>query len=409
MFALDSVVTSPLNSDLHQNSEVSVSGESSSTSYSESRNDCNRGITVKDVWRKAGQVKGTLTKGMQHGSTLTCKSLESVVLSLHNTAKGTKEMSSPNADECDSHLHDAVRIQLSPECSAINCIHPTILQNGDQSHTDSDEGVVLPVLSSEGPYPVFLPNFQTCGSETNGTISPLQEDIKQEVDLNLSPSDVPSSSPNNVEVEVHGSASPSALDSWTQRHEIDETTVTAAASNNALSYAECTTESASENECGTSNASDPEKAEAEGGIIKASSKGDSAFFDFLLTQEREFNPAMKFQIVELIKSEYGKKMAVFNSELSQTEIEKRRLEAEIQSSRMKLQQKEEEKLRLFTDIDNLQKSIAVAVERQKMLAEQAKKLKEESKVVKRKISSCEEVERGLCCSPAIKMNKLAER
>ena len=102
-------------------------------------------------------------------------------------------------------------------------------------------------------------------------------------------------------------------------------------------------------------------------------------------------------------------MAVFNSELSQTEIEKRRLEAEIQSSRMKLQQKEEEKLRLFTDIDNLQKSIAVAVERQKMLAEQAKKLKEESKAVKRKISSCEEVERGLCCSPAIKMNKLAER
>lgn len=406
MFALDSVVTSPLNSDLHQNSEVSVSGESSSTSYSESRNDCNRGITVKDVWRKAGQVKGTLTKGMQHGSTLTCKSLESVVLSLHNTAKGTKEMSSPNVDECDSHSHDAVRIQLSPECSAVNCMHPIMLQNGDQSHTDSDEGVVLPVLSSEGPYPVFLPNFQTCGSETNGTISPLQEDIKQEVDLNLSPSDVPSSSPNNV--EVRGIASPSTLDSWTQRHEIDETTVTAAASN-GLSYAECTTESAAENECGTSHANDPEKVEAEGGIIKASSKGDSAFFDFLLTQEREFNPAMKFQIVELIKSDYGKKMAVFDSELSQTEIEKRRLEAEIQSSRMKLQQKEEEKLRLFTDIDNLQKSIAVAVERQKMLAEQAKKLKEESKAVKRKISSCEEVERGLCCSPAIKMNKLAER
>ena len=404
MFALDSVVTSSLNSDPHQSSEVSVSGESSSTPSSESRNDCDHGVTVKDVWSKAGQVKGTLTKGKQ--PTLTCKSLESVVLSLHSTAKGTKEMSLPNADECDSYSHDAVRIHLSPECSAINCIHPTILQNGDQSPTDRDEGIVLPVLSSEGPYPVFLPNIQMSGSETNGTISLLQGDIKQEVDLNLSSSDIPSSSPNNVEVEVHGSASPSTLDSLTQRHEIHETTVTAAASN-GLSYAGCTTKSATENECGTSHSNNQEKAE--GGIIKASSTGDSAFFDFLLTQESEFNPAMKFQIVELIKSEYGKKMAVFDSELSKTEIEKRRLEAEIHSSHMKLQQKEEEKLRLFTEIDNLQKSIAIAVERQKLLAEQAKKLTEESKAVKRKISSCEEVERGLCCSPAVKMNKLAER
>ena len=360
---------------------------------------------MKAVWSQAGQVQGHPLRGAQHGPSL--KSLESVVLSLHSTAKSTASQhlhtGTPTSSDVvvlDGQLKDSANLETSDYRGGDS---PSGSSNDIPAHSGAEDFASQGSSNGE-PYPVFLPNFPGSKSEGECTNSSPHEITKHEVDLTYSPYCV-SPPQNNLEPENHIGVSPSTSDSGAQGHESEESTATSAMSN-GLYHLESTGRSVAGKHLIISHSVGQEKDQRDEENAKASSTGDSAFFDFLLRQGSEFNPSIKFQIVELIKSEFGKKMASFDSEICQTETEKRRLEAEIHNSKLKLHQKEEEKLRLFAEIDNLQKSIVQATEKHRVLVEQCDKLKVESSAVKRKISSCEEVERELCGSPA-KLDKLS--
>jgi len=427
------VISSSPNCEQQQQYEASVSPVVTSTPHVTS-NSHDTEIAVKAVWSEAEMVERDTPRGTQHGSSL--KSLESVVMSLHNTAKGTASHHTNTGDPVTQHpgtgnqaspdiyngsssdevvfvgrSHGPTNLEMTAECrddsssSCLECESLSLSPNGIPAHT-SDEDFASQGLSSDDPYPVFLPNFPVSRSEKDCTNSSPCETVKQEIDLTYSPCSVSPLPRNSLEVENHVSASPSSPHSMTQGHEAEES-VAIPTKANGLSHLDSAMRYIAGKDRGITLTADSQIETPIKENSKAASTGDSAFFDFLLTQGSEFNPAMKFQIVELIKSEFGKKMASFDSEICQTETEKRRLEAEIHNSKLKLQQKEEEKLRLFAEIENLQKSIVEATEKHKILAQHCTKLREESSAVKRKISSCEEVEREMCGSPA-KTNKSAE-
>ena len=396
--------SSPLNCVLQQDSEASFSAVVTTTPYPE--------VTVKAVWSQAGEVQGRLLKGAaQLGSS--SKSLESVVLSLHTSAKGVASQHpytgtstslnqyneiSTDVVVCDGQPQDSTIQEAPSDCRSENS--PSVSSNGIVGHSRRNS-FEAQVSSHDEPYPVFLPNLLV--SETECANSSPHEIMKQEEDLAYSPCCVSPLSQNSLEVENHVEVSPSTSDSRAQDHVSEESVVTSGLSN-GLSHIESTGRSKAE----THVTIYPSVSHRVADNLNVSPAGDSAFFEFLLTQGSEFNPSIKFQIVELIKGEFGKKMANCNSEICQTETEKRRLEAEIHNSKVKLQQKEEEKLRLFAEIDNLQRNIVEATEKHRMVVQQCEKLREESIAVKRKISSCEEVERELCGTSA-KSSKLAER
>ena len=366
---------------------------------------------MKAVWSQAGQVQEHPLRGAQYGSSL--KSLESVVQSLHSTASqqiytgtptSSKDFNGSSSDVVvfNGQLQDSTTL----ETSDYRGDDSLSVSSNDIPAYSGAEDFTSPGSSSGEPYPVFLPNFSGSKSETHCTNSSSHEIAKHEGDLTHSPYSV-SLPQNNLEPENHVGVSPSTPDSEVQGNESEVSAVTSLMAN-GLCHLESAGRSVAGKHLVLSHSVGAEKDQRVEESAMASSTGDSAFFDFLLRQGSEFNPSIKFQIVELIKSEFGKKMASFDSEICLTETEKQRLEAEIHNNKIKLQQKEEEKLRLFTEIDNLQKSIIQATEKHKVLVQQCNKLKVESNAVKRKISSCEEVERELCGNPA-KLNKLSER
>lgn len=388
-------------------------------------------ITVQAVWSKAPQAAGSSSKGMQKVTPV--RSLESVVLSLRNTAKSSatpagkshtgspssptqNELSvlSPNPFLVNEKSKDPVGLELGSDFGEENSsgfvdnetISPGSGEVPSQISGNAVEDFPVRRFSGDEPYPVFLPNFSQ--SEVECSESDIE---KQGVRDTFSSCCPPSSHQSNVELENSVGMSPSTPDSWMLSSEREAT---------ASSSTSCVASLA-----GSSQQSPPHKhldsttttkqngqvtadsAEDKRPVGTASSSGDSAFFDFLLTQGSDFNPSMKLQIVELIKGEFGKKMTGFNMEIFKVETEKKNLESEIKSSKLKLQQKEEERRRLFADIEKLQRNIVQATEKHKVLSEKCMKLKEDSEVVKRKISSCEEVEKELFGTPA-KMQKFLD-
>lgn len=361
------------------------------------------------------------------------RSLESVVLSLRNTAKSSStpagkshtgspnsptqnELSvlSPNPFLVNEKSKDPVGLELGSDFGEENSsgfvdnetISPGSGEVPSQISGNAVEDFPARRFSGDEPYPVFLPNFSQ--SEVECSESDIE---KQGVRDTFSSCCPPSSHQTNVELENSVGMSPSTPDSWMLSSEREAT---------ASSSTSCVASLA-----GSSQQSPPHKhldsttttkqngqvtadsAEDKRPVGTASSSGDSAFFDFLLTQGSDFNPSMKLQIVELIKGEFGKKMTGFNMEIFKVETEKKNLESEIKNSKLKLQQKEEERRRLFADIEKLQRNIVQATEKHKVLSEKCMKLKEDSEVVKRKISSCEEVEKELFGTPA-KMQKFLD-
>lgn len=419
--------SSPLKCDLPQNLEASVSAVIPRSAIFAS-DDHNTGIAVEAVWSQAGHIDGSPLKAMQHGSSV--KTLESVVHALRNTAKCTPSTFqrtgtgsptssshhngvSSDATMFNSKSQDLASLQLTSESNDVNS------SSYNRSVSVSVSAVEVPAqmagspdfptrgLSSDDPYPVFLPHFPGAIAESES--SP-PEVTKQEVEATtFSSCCVSPLSQSNLDMENAVGASPSTPDSWMLEHKTDKATASSTATcvtsepadNSQLPLHEdldSTTSHETHKDHVTTDSAEEEPAVQES--TAASSSGNGAFFDFLLTQGSEFNPAMKFQIVELIKSEFGKKMTAFNTEICQTETEKRNLEAKIRNSKLALQQKEEEKLRLFAEIDQLQKNIVQATEKHKSLSQQCVKLRKESETVKRKISSCEEVEKELFGSPA---------
>lgn len=427
--------SAPLKCDLPQNLHASVSAVIPRSAILAS--DVNiTGIAVEAVWSQAGHIDGPPSKVMQHGSSV--KTLESVIHALHNTAKTTPSTSqqigegtpassnhrnevSSDAVMLNGKSQDSASLQLTSESNDVNS------SSYDQSASVSVSvaGVSAQVAatpdfpsgdsSSDDPYPVFLPNFPTAIVESEP--SP-PEGTKQEVEAATFPSCCVSPlSQGNVDTENAFGASPSTPDSWMLGSKSDEATASSTATCVPSEPAvhsrsplhedlDSTTSNETQKDHLTTDSTEEEPAVQEN--TAASSSGNGAFFDFLLTQGSEFNPTMKYQIVELIKGEFGKKMTAFNTEISQTETEKRNLEVEIKNFKLSLRQKEEEKLRLFAEIDCLQKNIVQATEKHKTLSHQCLKLRKESEAVKRKISSCEEVEKELFGSP-VKTKKLLDR
>ncbi len=440
LFSDTFVNSPPLNCNLPQNLEASVSAVFPRSAIFE-KDDHSADITVEAVWSQAGQVDGSSSKAVQHGSSI--KSLESVVLALRNTARctpSTSQQTSTGIPGSSSHHNglpglssdvvmlngksqDSARMDSTSECRDVNSssyvksVSVSVSAAGLQVQNDGVPVFSPGGLSNEDPYPVFLPSFPTLRSETNCSETAPPEVAKPEVEVTFSPCSVSPMSQSNLEMENATVASPSTPDSWMPGHEREEATASSpaacvasqsATNGHSSSHEDLDTTTSNETQKDHGSVDIAEKEQALQENTTASTSGNSAFFDFLLTQGSEFNPAMKFQIVELIKSEFGKKMTAFNTEICQTETEKRNLEAEIRNSKLKLQQKEEEKLRLFAEIDQLQKNIVQATEKHKTLSQQCVKLKDESEAVKRKISSCEEVERELLGSPA-KMKKIVDR
>lgn len=388
------------------------------------------------MWSQAGQVDVSPSKSTQQGSTK--KALESVVLALHSTAKCTPTSQQTSTGIAGSSIHhnglpvpssdavvfngksqDSARLESTSEGRDLNSssyIQSSSVQVSAAINQRTDVPDFSPGgFSNEDPYPVFLPNFPAAKSDTECSEPSPPEVTKKEGEVTFSPCCVSPLSQSNLEMEAAAGASPSP-DSWMPGREREEPDASSAACyasqlvTNGHPSPHEDLDSTTSNETQKNHAMD-EVAEEELAVQEnatASSSGNSAFFDFLLNQGSEFNPTMKFQIVELIKSEFGKKMTAFNTEIYQNETEKRNLEEEIRNSRLALQQKEEEKRRLFAEIEQLKKNIVQATEKHKTLSQQCVKLKEESEAVKRKISSCEEVEKELVGSPA-KMKKLMER
>lgn len=430
--------TSPTpSSNLPQNLEASVCAVLPRSGIFTKDNHSTADIAVEAVWSQAGQVDVSPSKSTQQGS---IKSLESVVLALHSTAKCTPTSQTTSTGSPGSSTHrnglpvpssdavvfsgkskDSARLESTSEGRGLNS--SSYIQSS--SVPVSEAGLITQRtdvpdfspggFSNEDPYPVFLPNFPPAKSDTECSEPSPPEVTKKEGEVTFSPCCVSPFSQSNLEVEAATGASPSP-DSWMPGREQEELTASSAACftsqlvTNGHPSPHEDLDSTTSNETEKDHAMD-EVAEEEQAVQEnttASSSGNSAFFDFLLNQGSEFNPTMKFQIVELIKGEFGKKMTAFNTEIYQTETEKRNLEEEIRNSRLALQQKEEEKRRLFAEIEQLKKNIVQATERHKTLSQQCVKLREESETVKRKISSCEEVEKELFGSPA-KMKKLVER
>lgn len=426
----------PLKCDLPQNLEASVSAViPRSTIFA--NDDHNTGIAVEAVWSQAEHIDGSPSKAMQQGSSV--KTLESVIHALHNTAKSTPSTSqqtgtgspassthhngvSSDAVMFSGKSQDSASLEITSESEDVNSC--TYTQSASVSV--STAGVPAQMtgipdfppggLSRDDPYPVFLPSFPAAMTETMCHESSPPEVSKQEVEATFSFHCVSPLSQSNLDMEKAVGASPSTPDSWMPERKAEEATASSTAtcvtSEPAVSRhsplhedLDSTTSNETQKDHVTADGTDEEPAVQEN--TAASSSGNGAFFDFLLTQGSEFNPTMKFQIVELIKSEFGKKMTACNTVICQTETEKRNLEAEIRNSKLALQQKEEEKLRLFAEIDQLQKNIVQATEKHKTLSQQCVKLRKESETVKRKISSCEEVEKELFGSPA-KMKKLLD-
>ena len=408
----------PLKCDLPQNLEASVSAVIPRSSIFAS-DEHNTGIAVEAVWSQAGHIDGSPSKVMQQGSSV--KTLESVIHALRNTAKCTPSTSqrtgtgspassshhngvSSDAAMFNSKSQDSASLPLTSESNAVNS---PVSAAGATVQVTGTPNFPTGGLSSDDPYPVFLPNFS--GPIAESESSP-PEVTKQEVEAaTFSSCCVSPLSQSNLDMENAVGASPSTPDSWMLEHKTEEATasstatcVTSEPADNSQSPLhedlDSTTSNETQKDHVTTDGAEEEQAVQEN--TAASSSGNGAFFDFLLTQGSEFNPAMKFQIVELIKSEFGKKMTAFNAEICQTETEKRNLEAKIRNSKLTLQQKEEEKLRLFAEIDQLQKDIVQATEKHRSLSQQCVKLRKESEAVKRKISSCEEVEKELFGSPA---------
>ena len=430
--------SSPLKCDLPQNLHASVSAVIPRSAIFAS--DVNiTGIAVEAVWSQAGHIDGSPSKVMQHGSSV--KTLESVIHALHNTAKTTPFTSQQigqgapaSSDQLSEVSSDAVLLNGKPQNSASLQLTSESNDVNSSSYSQSASGASVSVSvagvsaqvastpdfpsgdsSSDDPYPVFLPNFPAAIVESEP--SPPQG-TKQEVEAaTFSSCCVSPLSQGNVDTENAFGASPSTPDSWMLERKSEEATASSSATCVPSEPAvhsrsplhedlDSTTSNETRKDHLTADCTEEEPAVQEN--TAASSSGNGAFFDFLLTQGSEFNPTMKYQIVELIKSEFGKKMTAFNTEISQTETEKRNLEVEIKNFKLSLQQKEEEKLRLFAEIDCLQKNIVQATEKHKTLSHQCGKLRKESEAVKRKISSCEEVEKELFGSPA-KTKKLLDR
>lgn len=393
------------------------------------------GIAVEAVWSQAGHIDGSPSKVMQHGSSV--KTLESVIHALHNTAKTTPSTSQqigkgaqaasnqPNEVSSDAVMlngesQNSASLQLTSESNDVN----SCSYNQSASVSVSVAGVSAQTAtpdipsgdsSSDDPYPVFLPNFPAAIVESEP--SP-PEGTKQEVEAaTFSSCCVSPLSQGNGDTGNAFGASPSTPDSWMLERKSEEATASSTATcvpsepavhSRSPLPEDLDSTTSNETQKGHLTADYTEEEPAVQENTAASSSGNGAFFDFLLTQGSEFNPTMKYQIVELIKSEFGKKMTAFNTEISQTETEKRNLEVAIKNFKLSLQQKEEEKLRLFAEIDCLQKNIVQATEKHKTLSHQCVKLRKESEAVKRKISSCDEVEKELFGSPA-KTKKLLDR
>lgn len=420
----------PLKCDLPQNLEASVSAVIPRSAIFAS-DDHNTGIAVEAVWSQAGHIDGSPSKVMQHSSSV--KSLESVIHALRNTAKCTPSTSQwvGTGNPASSTHHNGVSsdavmfngkskhsasLQFSLERNDVNSssynqsASVSVSAAGAPAQMTGTPDLPTGGSSSDDPYPVFLPNFPAAMAETMSIESSPPEASKQEVEATtFSSCCVSPLSQSNLDMENAIGTSPSTPDSWMPERKAEEAT--------ASSTATCVTSEPADNsrsplhedlDSTTSNETQEDHVTVDGAgeepavqeNTAASSSGNGAFFDFLLTQGSEFNPTMKFQIVELIKSEFGRKMTAFNTEICQTETEKRNLEAKIRNSKLALQQKEEEKLRLFAEIDQLQKNIVQATEKHKTLSQQCVKLRKESEAVKRKISSCEEVEKELFGSPA---------
>ena len=422
----------PLKCDLPQNLEASVSAVIPRSIFTSDNH--NTGIAVEAVWSQALHIDGSPSKVMQHGSSV--KTLESVVHALHNTAKCTPSTSqrtgtgspassthhngvSSDAAMFNGKSQDSASLQLTLESNDANSSSynqsASVSVAGVSAQMTGTPGFATGGSSSDDPYPVFLPNFPAAIVESES--SP-PEGTKQEVEAaTFSSCCVSPLSQSNVDMENAVGASPSTPDSWMLEHKAEEATASSTAtcvtsepvvnSHSPLHEdLDSTTSNETQKDHVTADGAEEEPAVQENSA--ASSSGNGAFFDFLLTQGSEFNPTMKYQIVELIKSEFGKKMTAFNTEICQTETEKRNLEAEIKNSKLSLQQKEEEKLRLFAEIDQLKKNIVQATEKHKTLSHQCVKLRKESEAVKRKISSCDEVEKELFGSPA-KTQRLLDR
>lgn len=348
-------------------------------------------IVVTAARGQAKQVHESSPRVVSLGSSP--KSLESVVLSLHTAAK--RSVCNTGTPISSNH-QDEISVEVVTFDGQIETLITS--SNNAPVQTGSEDFRSQGLLNDE-PYPVFLPNISE--SEADCTESSTCEVTNQKIII--PPCHVSSLPQNCLEEENDLNATLSgSSDAEIQGHLTDEYSATCSLSN-GVSDPDSTGKCISEKHCDN---------EEERGIIvkeniKSSSTGDSAFFDFLLTQGSEFNPSMKSQIVKLIKSEFGREMASFNAEIFKTEMEKRQLEAEIRNSKQTLQQKEEEKLRLFAEIENLQKSIEQATEKHGILVQKCERLKQESSAVKRKISSCEVVERELGGSPA-KSSKLVE-
>lgn len=412
------------------NCDPSLSLEASDLTRIAKSPPCTNDITVQAVWSEAPQAAGFPSKGMQKVTPV--RSLESVVLSLHNTAKSpatsalktlTRSPSStqnelsvllPNASLVNGKSKDLVGLELGSEFGEENTTGfvdsekislgsgevPTEISGNVQEDFESRR------FSGDEPYPVFLPNFSQSEVECRES-----EVAKQEVGETYSSCCLPSLFQSNLERENSVGTSPSTPDSWMPGSESEATassstpcvTSLAGSSLQSPSHEHLDSTTTRKQNCQVT----ADSAEDKRPVGNASSSGDSAFFDFLLTQGNDFNPTMKLQIVELIKGEFGKKMSGFNREMFKMETEKKKLEAEIQNSKLNLQQKEEERRRLFAEIEKLQRNIVQATEKHKELSEKCMKLKEDSEVVKRKISSCEEVEKELFGTPA-KMQKLLD-
>lgn len=430
----------PLKCDLPQNLEASVSAVIPRSAIF-AGNDHNTGIAVEAVWSQAehGHTVGSPSKVMQHSSSV--KTLESVIHALRNTAKctpSTSQLTGTSSPAASSHhngvsldavmfngkLEDSASLQFSSKSNDVNSssynrsVSVSALAAGAPTQMTGSPDFPAGGSSSDDPYPVFVPNFPAAMAETMRSESSPPEVTKQEVEAaTFSSCCVSPLSQSNLDMENAIGTSPSTPDSWMPESKAEEATasstvtcVTSEPADNSRSPLHEDLDSTTSNEMQKDHvtADDAGEEPAVQENTAASSSGNGAFFDFLLTQGSEFNPTMKFQIVELIKSEFAKKMTAFNTEICQTETEKKNLEAKIRNSKLALQQKEEEKRRLIAEMDQLQKNIVQATEKHKTLSQQCVKLRKESEAVKRKISSCEEVEKELFGTP-FKVKKSVDR
>ena len=370
-------------------------------------------IAVKAVWSQAGKTSCCPPSKPLQGNPPP-KSLESVVLSLHSSARATASES--------SRLDNAVTQGLPVVCAVLpdvlSCQEASVDADssegttrckGDDPHNAVEANIEFAVSSDE-PYPVLIPNFSTLRAEAKYAFCSASETTEERNITSVSTAS--EASFRHIDFQNKVCTPPLSPEVWLQEEEEESEAAIASSSGHVLPQ---TSGVSSQNALDLEAVvSETEKDGYDACLSSSqenhttSSSGDNVFFDFLVAQGSEFNPAMKRQIVELIKGEFGKTMETCDAAILKNEKEQNLVEEEIRNASIKLQQKEQEKLGLIGEIDVLRRNILQATEKLKTISQHQIKLKEKSTTVKRKILSCEKVEKELGGTVA-KQTKSSER